>query len=86
MSSDMNIVAGERHQEVDQRQDDLDTGGGGDEEHDLRSLNIVNAELLDLWTLHQHVHSLRSLGEEEVEWIKVYGSLIPLNLLCAANT
>ena len=72
---------------MDQGEDDEDAGGRGHQEHELRVLDEVDAELLDLQlTLHPHVDVLRSLREEEVEWVEVYDALPPLYLLCAADT
>ena len=72
---------------MDEREDDEDAGGGGHEEHQLRVLDKVNTELLDLQlTLHPHVDILGALREEEVERVEVYDSFPPLYLLCAADT
>ena len=72
---------------MDEREDDEDAGGGGHEEHQLRVLDKVNTELLDLQlALHPHVDVLGALREEEVERVEVYDSFPPLYLLCAADT
>ena len=72
---------------MDEREDDEDAGGRGHEEHELRVLDKVNAELLDLQlALHSHVDVLGALREEEVERVEVNDSFPPLNLLCAADT
>ena len=102
MTPDVCIVGGERHQKVDQGQDDQSTGGGGNQEHHLQHhhhrvehlhlshlspLHKVNAELLDLLVaLHQHVDALRPLREQEVEGVEVNTASIPLYLLCATHT
>ena len=39
VTPDVGVVSGERHQEVDQGHDDQHTGGCGDQEHHLGSLN-----------------------------------------------
>ena len=87
VSSDVSVVGRESHQEVDQGEDDEDAGGGGHEEHQLRVLDKINTELLDLQlALHSHVDVLGALREEEVERVEVNDSFPPLNLLCAADT
>ena len=87
MTPDMGIVGRQSHQKVDQGHDHQDAGSGGDEEHQLRLLDIVDAEHLDLGlALHQHVHTLRSLWKQKVEWVEVNTSLIPLDFLSTAYT
>ena len=87
MSSNVCVVSGERHQEMDQGEDDEDTGGCGHQEHQLRVLDKVNTELLDLQlALHPHVDVLRALGKEKVEWVEVDDSFPPFNLLSTADT
>ena len=87
MTPDMGIVGRQSHQKVDQGHDHQDAGGRGNEEHQLRLLDVVNAEHLDLClALHQHVHTLRSLWKQKVEWVEVNTSLIPLDFLSAAHT
>ena len=72
---------------MDEREDDEDAGGGGHEEHQLRVLDKVNTELLDLQlALHPHVDVLRALREEKVEWVEVDDTFPPLNLLSTADT
>ena len=87
MSSNVCVVSGERHQEMDQGEDDEDTGSCGHQEHQLRVLDKVNTELLDLQlALHPHVDVLRALGKEKVEWVEVDDSFPPFNLLSTADT
>ena len=72
---------------MDEGEDDEDAGGRGHEEHELRVLDKVNTELLDIQlALHPHVDVLRALGEEKVERVEVDDTFPPLNLLCTADT
>ena len=87
MPSDVGVVSRESHQEVDEREDDEDTGGCSHQEHHLCVLDEVNAELFDLQlSLHQQVDLLGALREHEVEGVEVYTASVPLYFCCAADT
>ena len=61
VAADVGVVGGERHQEVNEADDDDEAGDGRQDEHDGGVLHVVLAEHLDLGRAnHLHVNSLGS--------------------------